>query len=203
MPKVTAEHRAARRAEILAAACRCFAREGFHATSMADIISESDLSAGAVYIYFDSKTEIITAVVGMTLSTADELFSELLAGDAVPTPEQTVAYMVEAIMERAVNHPVLGVDMSRVALHAWAEALRDPEIAERIARTLMRLRDHYAEIAARWKTAGLLPKDADPAQIGAVLLGLVHAYALQRLLLPGTTPTGYLSGVSALFGASR
>jgi len=132
MPKVTVEHRAARRTEILAAACRCFAREGFHATSIADIIAESGLSAGAVYLYFRSKTEIIAAVVEMSLSTADELFAELLAGDATPTPEQTVAFMLDAVLERAVDHPTLGVDISRIALLAWAEALRDPEIAERI-----------------------------------------------------------------------
>jgi AcrR family transcriptional regulator len=128
MPQVTEQHRAARRAEILAAACRCFARDGFHATSIADIIRESDLSAGSVYLYFKSKNEIIAAVVEMTLGTADELFAELLADDATPTPEQTVAFMLDAVMQRAVQHPVLGVDMSRVALHAWAEALRDPEI---------------------------------------------------------------------------
>jgi AcrR family transcriptional regulator len=122
MPKVTDEHRAACRTEILAAACRCFACDGFHATSDADIIAESGLSAGAVYLYFRTKTEIISAVVEMTLSTADELFAELLADDATPTPEQTVAFMVDAVMQRAVHHPTLDVDMSRIALRAWAEA---------------------------------------------------------------------------------
>jgi AcrR family transcriptional regulator len=106
MPKVTDEHRAACRTEILAAACRCFACDGFHATSDADIIAESGLSAGAVYLYFRTKTEIISAVVEMTLSTADELFAELLADDATPTPEQTVAFMVDAVMQRAVHHPI-------------------------------------------------------------------------------------------------
>jgi hypothetical protein len=63
----------------------------------------------------------------MTLGTADELFAQPLADDATPSPEETVAFMVDAVMERAVHHPVLGVDMSRVALHAWAEALRDTD----------------------------------------------------------------------------
>jgi AcrR family transcriptional regulator len=204
MPRVTEEHREARRFEILAAACRCFARDGFHATSIADIIRESDLSAGSVYLYFKSKNEIISAVVEMTLSTADELFAELLANDATPSPEQTVAFMVDAVMERAVDHPVLGVDMSCVALHGWAEALRDPEIADRIEHALRRLRRHYAEVARRWQAHGLLDDDTDPEHVGAVLLGIVHAFALQRLLIPGTEPSQYLAGVRGLFtvGAS-
>jgi AcrR family transcriptional regulator len=201
MPKVTEEHRATRRLEILAAACRCFARDGFHATSIADIISESGLSAGAVYLYFKGKQELIAAVVEMTLSTADELFAELLADDAVPSAEQTVAFMLEAVMEHAVNNPVFGVDMSRVALHAWAEALRDPEIAERIEHKLRRLREHYEEVARRWQTAGLIDADADPENVGSVLLGIVHAFALQRLLIPGTDPAQYLAGVRGLLAA--
>jgi hypothetical protein len=140
-------------------------------------------------------------VVDMTLSTADELFDELLADDATPTPEQTVAFMVDAVMQRAVHHPVIGVDMSRIALQAWAEALRDPEIAERIEHTLRRLRDHYAQVAARWQAAGQLDRAADPTSVGAVLLGIVHAFALQRLLIPGTDAEHYLSGVRALLTA--
>jgi AcrR family transcriptional regulator len=203
MPQVTEQHRAARRAEILAAACRCFARDGFHATSIADIIRESDLSAGSVYLYFKSKTEIIAAVVEMTLGTADELFAELLADDASPSPEETVAFMLDAVMERAVHHPLLKVDMSRVALNAWAEALRDPEIAARIDHTLRHLRKHYSQVACRWQAAGTIDPDTDPEHIGAVLLGIVHAFALQRLLIPGTHPTQYLSGVRALLTATR
>jgi AcrR family transcriptional regulator len=203
MPQVTEQHRAARRAEILAAACRCFARDGFHATSIADIIRESGLSAGSVYLYFESKNEIIAAVVEMTLGTADELFAELLADGAAPSADETVAFMVDAVMERAVHHPVLEVDMSRVALHAWAEALRDPDIADRIELTLRHLRRHYAEVARRWQAAGSIDPDTDPEHVGGVLLGIVHAFALQRLLIPGTDPTDYLAGVRALLRSER
>jgi AcrR family transcriptional regulator len=202
VPKVTDAHREIRRSEILAAACRCFERDGFHATSVADIIRESGLSAGSVYLYFKSKSEIITAVVEMTLGTADELFADLLADEAIPTPEETVAFMVTAVMERAVDHPTLHVDMSRVALHAWAEALRDPEIAHRIDQTLRHLRKHYATVARRWQDTGSVDPNADPEQVGAVLLGIVHAFALQRLLIPGTDPTHYLHGVRALLSAT-
>jgi hypothetical protein len=88
--------------------------------------------------------------------------------------------------------------MSRVALHAWAEALRDPDIAERIEHKLRHVRRHYAQVARRWQTAGLIDPDTDPQHVGAVLLGLVHAFALQRLLLPDTEPDQYLAGVRAL-----
>ena len=59
MPKVTEEHVEARRRQILSAALRCFAREGFHRTTMQDIFREADLSPGAVYSYFKGKDELI------------------------------------------------------------------------------------------------------------------------------------------------
>jgi TetR/AcrR family transcriptional regulator, transcriptional repressor of aconitase len=62
MPKVTHEYRDARRDQILSAARRCFLRNGFHATSVQDLVAESGLSSGAVYRYFASKDDVIIAI---------------------------------------------------------------------------------------------------------------------------------------------
>src|SRR5689334_6249736 len=59
VPRLTDERREARRAEIVAAARRCFARDGFHQTSMPDIAREAGMSAGAFYRYFPSKEDVI------------------------------------------------------------------------------------------------------------------------------------------------
>ena len=64
MPRITPERREAKRAEIVAAARRCFSRDGFHQTSMPDIAAEAGVSAGAPYRYFASKEEIILAIAG-------------------------------------------------------------------------------------------------------------------------------------------
>ena len=62
MPRMTAVRRAERRAEILEAAESCFARLGFHRTTMRDVIAEASLSAGCVYKHFKSKHEIVAAI---------------------------------------------------------------------------------------------------------------------------------------------
>src|SRR5437763_1232121 len=90
VPKVSAEHRESRRAEILCAARRRFAREGFHATSMQDILDESGMSAGAVYTYFPSKTEIISAIA------AENVASLLEALNTDACDDLTVADVVIA-----------------------------------------------------------------------------------------------------------
>jgi TetR/AcrR family transcriptional repressor of uid operon len=51
-----------RRSEILAAAQRCFARAGFHQTSMQEICAEAGMSPGGLYRYFPSKEAIIAGI---------------------------------------------------------------------------------------------------------------------------------------------
>jgi len=51
-----------RRSEILDAARRCFARTGFHQTSMQQICAEAGMSPGNLYRYFPSKEAIIAGI---------------------------------------------------------------------------------------------------------------------------------------------
>ncbi|MET7401476.1 TetR/AcrR family transcriptional regulator [Dactylosporangium sp. NPDC005572] len=201
MPRVTDEYRAGRRAEILRAAARLFAANGFHATSMADIISEAGLSAGAVYRYFHSKEDLITAVAEIALTAADDVFEQLLADDAAPAPAQAVTALIETIATRIVGDPDLGVDLTRIGVQAWAEALRKPSLAARADGIFRRLRRNCAEVARRWQQAGNLPADADPEHVGAAMLGLVQGFVLQHLLISGTGPAAYTAGVNALLPA--
>ena len=62
MPKITETKREERRQQILDAALRCFSRDGFHATTTADIVRESGLSQGALYLYFATKDDIVVAL---------------------------------------------------------------------------------------------------------------------------------------------
>jgi len=144
VPKVTEEHRLARRAQIVAAARTCVIEEGFHKTTMADVIRESGLSAGAVYGYFKSKEEIVAAIAEDALSTIDELFQKILATEQAVTPLMA--------LEAAINHVVAvaerpGGDVTRVAIQAWAEALRNPAIMATACDKYTVLRGNFEAVA--------------------------------------------------------
>lgn len=59
-----ARTKAANRQAILVAARQVFARIGFDATTVRDIIRETDLAAGTFYNYFRSKEEVFEAIAG-------------------------------------------------------------------------------------------------------------------------------------------
>ncbi len=51
-----------RRSHILAAAADCFAEQGFHSTSTAQICARAGMSPGNLFHYYGSKAEIIAEV---------------------------------------------------------------------------------------------------------------------------------------------
>jgi TetR/AcrR family transcriptional repressor of uid operon len=62
MRRANAQLQSDRRAEILAAAQRCFVRSGFHGASMQDICAEAGMSPGNLYRYFPSKEALIAGI---------------------------------------------------------------------------------------------------------------------------------------------
>src|SRR5215216_7206950 len=84
MPRVSQHHLDSRRQQILDAATRCFARNGFHATSMQDVLAEANLSAGALYRYFRGKEEIISAIALSTMNTVAGAFLSIAESDPLP-----------------------------------------------------------------------------------------------------------------------
>ncbi|MDW5326403.1 TetR/AcrR family transcriptional regulator [Plantactinospora sp. KLBMP9567] len=196
MPRVSDEHLAARRQQILDAARRCFLRNGFHATSMQDVIAEAGLSVGAVYRYFGSKQDLVTSIAESVLDGADQLFATLAATEP-PLP------LVEAL-DRALQFVESQTRQDGVfplAIQVWSESLRDPALAESVARLYAGFRSNFVVLARRAQQAGELPADADVEAVGAALFGLIPGFALQRILAAGPDPKTYLDGVRALLAS--
>ena len=62
MRRVNVQLQTDRRAEIIDAAERCFARSGFHRASMQEICAEAGMSPGNLYRYFPSKETLIAGI---------------------------------------------------------------------------------------------------------------------------------------------
>lgn len=195
MPKVSAEHRTARREQIVMAGWQCVAREGFHKTTMADVVRESGLSAGAVYGYFRSKDEIIAAIADRAVGTVDELFDAMMARSTPPTPSEAIRILASQVVVLAELPPG---DVTRVALQVWGEALRNDEIRATVAEKYTRLRSKFAELVRVMQGAGHVDPDVDPELVAQVLFGLMPGFMVQRLILGDITPDSYADGLDAL-----
>jgi AcrR family transcriptional regulator len=123
MPKISTEQREARRDQILAAALKCFSRDGFHQTTMADIVRELGLSQGTLYLYFKSKDDLIAAI-------ADHRHQREAALNALAEGEQNPLQgilLLSRLYASRLSEPA-SADSLRVSLQGWAEALRDERV---------------------------------------------------------------------------
>lgn len=200
MPRVSSEHLAARRGQIVSAALVCFSRNGFHATTMADVIEESGVSAGAVYRYFRGKEELVEAIAERALGAAGHALAELLADDETPDPADAVAHVVDALDAAAAAGPV---DLRRVTLLAWAEALRAPGVHRAAAAAQTRLRRGLEQVVVEAQRTGRLPASLDVGAAGQLLQSLVVGRLVQQLVAPDVDAGSFGEAVWTLLnGAS-
>ncbi|MBM7805402.1 AcrR family transcriptional regulator [Geodermatophilus bullaregiensis] len=194
MPRVSDDHLAARRRQVLDAALRCFERDGFHATSVRDVVRESGLSAGAVYSYFPSKDALVVAVVEPIIQTVTGVLDGVLA-DGRRSPAEVVQGVLLGVWPIAVGG---GANYTRVAVTAWGEALRDATVHGIATRTYGMVRRRLGERVAHWRDAGHLPPDTDAEALGQALFSLLVGAVLQHALLGDLDPERYAAAVGRL-----
>lgn len=194
MPRVSDAHLAARRAQILAAARRCFARNGFHATSMHDVIAESGLSVGAVYRYFKGKQELRTAVAEENVGALLSELADITDQDPVPPLAEAMAQVVHLVETRLAEPD----SIARIAIQTWGEAVRDPDLGRFVSGVFQTIRASFVTLARRAQQAGDLSPDADPEAAGAVLMALVPGFVLQRALTGSPDAATFTAGLRSL-----
>lgn len=199
MPRVSDEHRAARRHQILSAAVQCVAREGFHKTTMADVIAASGLSAGAVYGYFKGKNEIIREIADLAIGGLAGALHDLEGTPGPVTPTEAFDRAL-AHLERLAASP--DGDLTRVAVQAWAEACRDEEVRDLARQRLVEVRAAWEAVLRRAQREGTLDAGADPAAVAQVMMGLLPGFVLQRLIVGDVTAASYAAGLRGLRGVS-
>jgi AcrR family transcriptional regulator len=84
MTKVTLAHIEARSAAIRDAARRVFAAKGYDGATMQDIAKEADLSAGALYRYFQTKQDLLVAVFEDCMELNRAMFQQAAGAAASP-----------------------------------------------------------------------------------------------------------------------
>jgi len=177
MPKVTEAHSAARRQQIIDAAYRCFARQGFHQATMRDIYAEANLSPGAVYHYFDSKDAIIHASFEFDYQRSLALLDAAIASD---DPLKALHELLDFFFRGLEGASALGA--GRVNVQGWGEALVNPPLLESLRRILDRYLDALARIIRKAQALGQIDQSLDPRSVGRMLLSLYYGLELQKAL---------------------
>ncbi|MFI6033658.1 TetR/AcrR family transcriptional regulator [Streptomyces sp. NPDC051315] len=199
MARVSQAHLDARRRQILDAAALCFARNGFHATSMQDVLKEADLSAGAVYRYFSGKEELITAIVSEVLGEVRAAFEAAARQSPPPSPDVLVPSVLGRTLGLRESLTLDGVPaFPRLVVQVWSEIPRNEELAAVLREGYGSVRAAWGRIVEAYQEAGTMRSDIPPDHVARTMIAAVLGFIAQQSLF-GPTPVEILrDGLRAL-----
>ncbi|MFC8918741.1 TetR/AcrR family transcriptional regulator [Streptomyces sp. WAC05374] len=199
MPRVSQHHLDARRRQILDGAARCFARNGFHATSMADVLRETGLSAGAVYRYFRGKDELIEAIVTEVLEAIRTTFEAAARQSPPPPPDVLVGQvMTEVLTERSGLSYDGEESFPRLMIQVWTETLRNDDLSAVMRAGYLKVRESWVRVVLAYQQAGLMRDDIPADRVARTMIAAAQGFAAQQALF-GSAPVSVLQdGLRAL-----
>ncbi|MGD0143194.1 MAG: TetR/AcrR family transcriptional regulator [Rhizomicrobium sp.] len=174
MPKITEAQRETRRQQILDAALRCFSRDGFHNTTTADIVRESGVSQGTLYLYFATKDEIIVALADDRHQ--GEAFLSAMA-QSEQDPIEGLALLLE-LHGGSLDDP-RRADLRRVGIQGWAEALRNPTVLASVTEGSSLVRKEIVRLIARGQRTGQIRPEIEPEAVARMLIALFRGLTLE------------------------
>src|SRR5450631_681566 len=168
---------------------------GLHAATMDDIVRRSGLSAGAVYSYFPTKDELIEAALASSMADLAEMLTPIFDGAPPMTPSELIGQATAAMQQFSHQD---GGDRMRIAMHGWSEALRNEKLRMTIAAIYRGVRQSLIAVAQRWRAAGMIAVDPDPAEAASVLFSLILGFVAQSAILGDADPKRHERGLAAM-----
>jgi AcrR family transcriptional regulator len=155
-----------KRRQILDAAIRVFARQGFHATRVADIADEAGVAYGLVYHYFESKDKVLNELFSERWSLLLAAIDEADRSEAAPRAklEAVASFIVDSYRHDPELMKVIIVEVTRAANSFGRTHL--PEIR--------RAYESIAGIVAAGQEAGAFRRDVDPTFASMYFYGAIE-----------------------------
>jgi TetR/AcrR family transcriptional regulator, repressor for uid operon len=180
-----------RRTEILDAAQRCFARNGFHQASMQDICAEAGMSAGNLYRYFPSKEAIINGICERDKVDAAESFTAV---------HQAPSFF-EGLAGLARHHLVeKSADDVGLCAEIMAESRRNPQIAKMFQGIEGDIRRGLSDMLKRAVDTGEIRADLDTDAAAGVLMTLADGISWRRAVDPAFDAEAVLPMILQMVG---
>jgi AcrR family transcriptional regulator len=192
MPKLKPEVQHQRRERILDAAERCFARSGFHRTTMHDICKEAGISPGALYVYFDSKEALIAGITERDRAEFAERL-EVLA-KAPDFLEALRALGQQYFLEEPA-------DSHRMCIEIGLESTRNPRVGEIVQRIDRYIAESFETLFQRMQDEGRIAPALPIPTVTKAFLVVADGMFWHRAIDPDFDPATVMPAVLQLIEA--
>ena len=161
-----------KRAAILSAAIKSFARNGYDATKWSTVADQVGIGQTALYHYFESKAHCLLTIMRMELQRSHEVFLKATAGEADPMAALRAA--VRAAYDVS-GHDVLRMRIleNNVDLLANRRQSKREEIERAAARELVhQIETSWTDLVQRGMDAGVFAR-RDARILALSMLGMI------------------------------
>jgi TetR/AcrR family transcriptional regulator, repressor for uid operon len=160
--------------QILDAAMVCFAKRGFHQTSMHDISAEAGISVGLIYRYFENKEAVISAM-------ADRHKQEI---NDVLQRARLAPSLLESLEVLFTSHCCeKGTQVtSAFVVDLFAEASRNPRVAELVRDVCETTMDGVTDLIARAPESTSTSHNLTPRQMAELIFAVNDGLLMREVL---------------------
>lgn len=191
MPRLKPDTQRARRSHILDAAEQCFARAGFHRTTMQDICKAANVSPGALYVYFDSKEALIEGIAERNRAEFAERIQELAAAPDFMAALRVIGERYFA--EEPVHKRLMCIEIGM-------EATRNERVGAIWRSVEDFVRESFRALFQRLKDEGRIDPLLDIRSVVEVFCTIGDGMFWRRAVDPSFDPERVLPAVIAIIG---
>ena len=164
---------------------------------MRHVIREAGLSAGAVYLYYKGKDELILAAISTYMAELRELLLPILANKEMLPPSAFARKITAAIASHTQRR---GPDLNTIILMCWSEAQTNSEVKGLIAGFQGVFREALTAVARQWQKRGELPIAGKPRDIAKLCFRSSLSFIAQSALVGGIDTETAARAIAGLVG---
>jgi TetR/AcrR family transcriptional repressor of uid operon len=165
-----------RKTQILDAALVCFAKRGFHQASMHDISAEAGISVGLIYRYFENKEAVISAMADRHKKEIQEVLER---ARQAPTLLESLEILFTA--HCCENSPNV---LSAFVVDLYAEASRNPQVADLVRDVLQTSMDGVTNLIARSPEGKNAAHGLTPDELSELIFAVARGMLMRDVLQP-------------------
>ncbi len=164
---------------ILDAAMRVYIEKGYHTATIADVAKAASLGKGTLYLYFDNKEAIASAMV-------ERHFARMEARLFHDEPAPTLQAFAE-MLSQTMDVPEEQARFVRVFFEVFGPSFASDAFSAKVAEFFEKLGAYYAYQIKHLQAQGGIRQDADADALGRAFASLVDGVILHKGLfqIPG------------------
>ncbi|HEV7677866.1 MAG TPA: TetR/AcrR family transcriptional regulator [Candidatus Dormibacteraeota bacterium] len=191
---------------IAEAAAAVMSRNGYGGTTMKDIAAEAQVAPGLIHYYFDSKEDLLLAVVRMLCEEMRQEAREAFAASSGAAPIARAWATLQTAQTNIADKP----DRQRLMFECIALAMSEPRVREQLIELYVDLLDTTSGMVDELNTQVPTPLPVPARDFAAVIVAAIDGITLQQLIDPSRDAAALyralgfilLSGVAASYAVA-